>query len=212
MKIAGAKKSAGKQSGQTLIETVVAIFVLVVGLITASGLAISSFQSTDLASKQIVATALARQGIEAVKNIRDSNWQNGTLSDCSATMTSGQFCYANWLGSGVTALAAGTYAVKNNGGAVDPWSLSATGTYVLNYNSATGVYDVGGSGNPSIYSRKVVISQNTAAPFSAANPELIVDSSVWWYGRNCSQTTNPSTLAPSCKVVLEMHLTNWRNY
>src|SRR5579864_7113651 len=98
-----------KQSGQTLIETVVAIFVLVTGLITAASLAISSFQSTDLASKQIIATALARQGVEAVKNIRDSNWQNGTLADCSGTMSSGQFCYANWLGAGQTALATGTY-------------------------------------------------------------------------------------------------------
>jgi|SRR5579872_2109672 len=208
MKIAAQKN----QLGQTLIETLVAILILVVGLISALTLAISSFQSTDLASKQVVATALARQGVEAVKNIRDSNWLNGTLTDCSSTMSSGQFCYSNWLGSGTTALANGIYAVKFNGGGVDPWTLLATANYVLNYNSANGVYDVGGAGSPSIYSRKIVITQNTAAPFNAANPEIKVVSTVWWTDRRCAPTTDPTTLALSCKVSLEMHLTNWRNY
>ena len=209
MKIAADKE----QLGQTLIETLVAIFILVIGLISALTLAIYSFQSTDLASKQIVATALARQGEEAVKNIRDSNWLNGTVSDCSGTMTAGQFCYTTWLGSGSHALANGTYLVRSSGGSSDPWSLVATsGTYVLNYNPATGIYDIGGVGSASIYSRKIVISQNTAAPFSAANPQVVIDATVWWTDRRCAPTTDPSILAASCKVSLEMHLTNWRNY
>jgi len=210
MKVAADKK----QLGQTLIETLVAIFILVVGLISALALAISSFQSTDSAGRQIVATALARQGVEAVKNIRDSNWLNGSLADCSATMTAGQFCFTNWLGTAATSLAAGTYAVKfNSSTGVDPWTMQANpASFALNYNPATGIYDIGGVGAPSIYSRKVVIVQNAVAPFSAANPQLDIVSTVWWRDRRCPATTDPTTLAASCKVILEMHLTNWRNY
>lgn len=210
MKIAAEKK----QLGQTLIETLVAIFILVVGLVSALSLAISSFQSTDTASKQVVATALARQGVEAVKNIRDSNWLNGSVSDCSATMGTGNFCFTNWLGTGTTSLAAGTYAVKfNSASTVDPWTLQANpASFVLNYNSANGSYDIGGTGSASIYSRKIVITQNVSAPFSAANPQLDVVSTVWWTGRRCPNTNDPSTLSASCKVNLELHLTNWRNY
>jgi len=203
-----------KQLGQSLIETLVAIFVLITGIVAALGLGIYSFQTSGRASEQIIATSLARQGVEAVKNIRDSNWKGGVLADCSATMTAGQFCYSTWLGTGTKSLAAGTYAVKfDTVSQVQPWSLlAATTSFVLNYNPATGIYDVGGVGNPSIYSRKVVIAQNTAAPFSVANPQLIVDSTVWYHDRKCPVTTDPSTLPASCKVTLELHLTNWRNY
>lgn len=69
------------QRGQTLIETLAAIFILTMGVTAAVGLANYALTSSSSVAKQIVATGLAREGIEAIKNMRDTNWLQGPLSD-----------------------------------------------------------------------------------------------------------------------------------
>jgi type II secretory pathway pseudopilin PulG len=210
------KKIAPKpeQLGQTLIETLVAIFILTTGLITAITLGIYSFNSTDNSSKQIVATALARQGVEAVKNIRDSNWLSDPLVDCSGTMGANQSCHPNWQGGGANRLSTGDYAVDFNFlGGTDGWTMSRSpANFSLNYDPSTGQYHNGGSGAPSIYSRDVNIAEDSSAPYTVANPKLVVTSTVWWSGRACPVTASPDTLPASCKTSLQMYLTNWKNY
>ena len=54
-------------------------------------------------TKQIIATGLAREGIEAVKNMRDTNWLKDTLSvngcyDFATGQANQANCYVNWLG------------------------------------------------------------------------------------------------------------------
>jgi type II secretory pathway pseudopilin PulG len=91
-----------KQSGQTLIETVVAIFILVMGITAALGLATFSLHSSTNIVKQLIGMGLAREGIEAVKNMRDTNWLNGTLQptgcyDYVNSVQNGAPCYSAWL-------------------------------------------------------------------------------------------------------------------
>ncbi len=214
------RKFRRTQSGQTLIETLVAIFVLVTGLISATTLAVYSFNSTDAASKQIVATGLAREGIEAIKNIRDSYWLNDTLIDCSGSMGAGQMCYRNWTGTGTNQLK------KNSSYSVDfdpqtgNWLLNKQNgngtptTFLLNYDSGTGVYSDHntGVGVPTIYHRKIDIDEDNTPPYSVLDPKLIVISTVWWTSRSCPYTDDPTPLTNSCKVVLQSYLTNWKNY
>ncbi|MDP2932547.1 MAG: hypothetical protein Q8N81_00250, partial [bacterium] len=77
------KKLLSRQSsGQTLIETIVAAGVLTTGIIGGLALAIASLGSSDQAMQQIVATGLAREGVEVVRRIRDANWNAGSLSNC----------------------------------------------------------------------------------------------------------------------------------
>ncbi len=96
-------QSSSKCSGQTLIETLVAVFMLVMGISAAVGLAIYALNTSTNISKQIIATGLAREGIEAVKEMRDTNWlQQGSAninSNCYdySTGQSNAFCYLNWL-------------------------------------------------------------------------------------------------------------------
>lgn len=199
------------QRGQSLIETLVAIFVLVTGLISAVSLAVASFNATDNTNKQITATALAREAIEGVRNVRDQYWLNDTLVACSGGI--GQ-CYANWQGPvGARKLIAGSASVDYNP-ATSNWVVTrAPASYILKYNSSNGLYSssqIGGVN--SIYSRRIDIVETTAAPYTAQSPRLDITATVWWSGRNCPVTTNPATLAASCKVVLLMYLTNWRNY
>ncbi|HYV33355.1 MAG TPA: prepilin-type N-terminal cleavage/methylation domain-containing protein [Candidatus Limnocylindria bacterium] len=94
------------KQGQTLIETLAALFILTMGISAAVGLAVYAFNSSTNITKQVVATGLAREGIEAVKNMRDTNWLAGTLStpnrgngcySYSSASANGANCYRGWL-------------------------------------------------------------------------------------------------------------------
>jgi len=72
------------KKGFTLIETIVAIFLLTVGVSGSFSLMqkVTSFASTS--SSQFVASYLAQEGVEIIRNIRDTNylikgqvWDNG---------------------------------------------------------------------------------------------------------------------------------------
>ena len=62
------------QAGQTLIETIVALFVMTTGLSSGLALATFAFGSSSDISEKITATGLAREGIEITRRMRDSNW------------------------------------------------------------------------------------------------------------------------------------------
>jgi len=85
------------EQGQTLIETLAAIFILTMGITAAVGLANYALNSSAAAAKQIIATGLAREGIEAVKNMRDTNWLQGTMSSgCTGFPSGTANCYPAW--------------------------------------------------------------------------------------------------------------------
>ena len=62
------------QSGQTLIELIVAIAVITIGLFSVWLLFLVNFNAEKEAEMRIVAANLAREGAEIAKNTRDSNW------------------------------------------------------------------------------------------------------------------------------------------
>ncbi len=90
-------------SGQTLIETVIGIFILVTGIAAAVGLAVFALAGSQSAARQIVAIGLAREGVEAVKNMRDTNWLKQTAIDTNCynpkTTQNTAKCYKSWLGT-----------------------------------------------------------------------------------------------------------------
>lgn len=62
------------QRGISLIETLVALFILAIGITAALSLVGYVSSITASTKNKIIATNLAREGVEAVRNIRDSNW------------------------------------------------------------------------------------------------------------------------------------------
>lgn len=72
--------------GFTLIETVVAIFLLTVGTAGAFSLIQKTIAFTSISSSQLTAAYLAQEGIETIRNIRDTNylekntWDDGIAS------------------------------------------------------------------------------------------------------------------------------------
>lgn len=224
------------QSGQTLIETLVAAFVLVMGITAALGLAIYSLGATSSIRQETIALGLAREGIEVVKNIRDTNWMKDTISTTChdfLTGTNVSYCYPNWTNpaSNGQDISASTgqrrFALRYDSTKSNPWRLIPTetdfGLNLLNFTKAAtdgfdGPYYIAVDGltateGDSGFARAITITQDSSfKPFDQnTGPRLKVTVDVWWLGKNCTMTSNPPA-GNSCKVTLETYLTNWRNF
>lgn len=67
-------KNRPKQRGETLIEIIIAMGILAIGSFVASILITSTLRSTLINKNYLLAVNLSREGMEAVRAIRDTNW------------------------------------------------------------------------------------------------------------------------------------------
>jgi type II secretory pathway pseudopilin PulG len=65
-------------AGFTLIETIIAIFILIVGTIVIYGIFFDMAKQANNYPNKLTAFYLAQEGIEIIKNIRDDNWVKNT--------------------------------------------------------------------------------------------------------------------------------------
>jgi len=63
--------------GFSLAEVIIAIFVTIIGIIGAMSLITYSISNVAIGKSQIIAASLAQEGMEVVRNIRDTNWIEG---------------------------------------------------------------------------------------------------------------------------------------
>jgi len=68
------KKQIIFNKGFSLAEVIIAIFVLTIGVVGGINLLTRSLSIASLSRAQIIATSLAQEGLEIVRNIRDTNW------------------------------------------------------------------------------------------------------------------------------------------
>lgn len=61
------------RSGQTILELVVAMSVILIGVIGTMTLVIATIHGGTISKMQVTATNLAREGVEIVRNLRDKN-------------------------------------------------------------------------------------------------------------------------------------------
>lgn len=206
-----------QNQGQTLIETIMGIFILTTGLAAGLGLAIYAFGASSSIAEKIVGTGLAREGVESVRRMRDSNWLAGTLSDCG----SGQQCYANWLSSpynisGATGSGLEYRLVFNPLSQTNKWTLSLSSpsdNFRLYVEPQGGLSHIVSAESSNFFRKINIIYQDINPPYGPASPLVLVRSTVWWHERNCPTITyfvNPSDT--TCKIITEELLTNWRNY
>ncbi len=206
------------QSGQTLLETIIGIFILTTALSSGLALMIYAFSYSALSQNEIIASNLAREGAEVMHTMRDSNWLSGEVSaDTTYNLQGcadigGKLCYPKAFIGPTYALTDGNKRVLFDS-SFQTWSLDSTASYDL-FLQSNGTYTHTTNGT-STFARMINISRNTAAPFNASNPEVVVKSIVAWRGKNCTSfaaSQDLSTLATSCKVTVEEHLTNWKDF
>lgn len=146
--------------GLTLIETLVAISVLMVAVSGALSLSYKSLSSASFAKDQITAYYLAQDGMESVKNLRDDQFLSGS---------------GNWT---TPFGPCGT----NAGCTIDPINLDVAGCGTggcdpLRFDDATGLYSYNNPSLPqSIYARTIEISGN------GANERLVTVTVRWRNG------------------------------
>lgn len=202
-----------RQQGQTLVETMVAVFILVMGITAAAGLAIYSLNATSLVNKQVAAMGLAREGVEALKNMRDTNWLQARSFDGSCN------CYTDWLTS--------YYSLQSLGGQTltldftpydsQPWVLTVeTKNFRLSYDGQAQngrfYFPNTNGGTASDFYRRITLEQYSSAPYDGVSPRITATVDVWWNDKKCPEATTYENSKPSCRVRLQTYLTNWRNY
>jgi len=121
-----------KKGGFTLLETIVAVGLIVVGLVAALALITTSLFYVSNIQDRLAAANLTAEGIEVVRNIRDNNWlQNRAWN---------------------SGLANGDYKVAYNSTALSTFSNNP---FLLDSN--TGLYNYS-SGASTPYVRKISIA------------------------------------------------------
>lgn len=90
------------QSGFTIVETLVAITILMIAIAGPLSIASKSLNAALVARNQLIASYLAQESMEVIKNIRDNSLANGQpfLAGFTAgSCTSGQPCNASAVDS-----------------------------------------------------------------------------------------------------------------
>lgn len=81
--------NVSNERGFTLIESIVAIFILLIAIVMPMAVVARALFAANYAQDQITAVYLAQEGVELVRNTRDNNvlsgsalWDQGDLSNC----------------------------------------------------------------------------------------------------------------------------------
>jgi hypothetical protein len=69
-----ARSAKSDRRGIGLLEAMVALLVLMVGIVSVMALMVSNTFMARVSRDQLIASNLAREGIELVRSVRDSNW------------------------------------------------------------------------------------------------------------------------------------------
>lgn len=142
----------------TLIEVIIAIAVITAALMSSMALITFSVSSIRVSKSKIIATNLAQEGLEIVRNIRDSNWLSYKRSP------------ENWRDG----LGVGDYRVQYN----QLGLLSFSSTPLRRNSSSFYQYD---SGNNTPFYRKIVIEH-------IGNNQIKTVAEITWQERGRNQS------------------------
>ncbi|MFH0828555.1 MAG: type II secretion system protein, partial [Candidatus Kerfeldbacteria bacterium] len=83
------------QSGQTLLETIIALGIIATATTATVSLLLSSMKAGTTSTNRVIAANLAREAIEAAREVRDSNWLRIQTNETGVSTFDGLFDEAN---------------------------------------------------------------------------------------------------------------------
>lgn len=140
--------------GFTLVETLVAIGILVTTIVGASSAAQKGIALSIFSRDQIVAFYLAQEGMEQIRNMRDENglngrnWLSGIAENPSDPCYFGRVCSVDVLENSVSSCPEGS------------------GCPVLKQDESTGFFGYNSSWTDTIFTREVTLTQVNANEIS----------------------------------------------
>lgn len=105
---------SNKKTGFTLVETMVALLLVTVAMGPVFILVTSAVNIASRIEHNLIATNLAQEGIETIRNIRDTNWLNETVFDNNLPVGIWRVEW-NTIGGGLMAVGPNPVLKKNNG-------------------------------------------------------------------------------------------------
>ena len=121
------------KKGFSLIEVLVAISVIVLVIFSATSLVISIIRSNSRNINTLIAYGLAQEGIEAVRNMRDSDWLLGvrfdgvysSVSQPEISIWGDRFTDGGFYAVNINSLERANYPISNPGEltAAAPWAI-----------------------------------------------------------------------------------------
>lgn len=153
-----------KKAGYTLLETIIALAVIMGAIAGPYSLATRGILSSLASKNKLAAFNLSQEGIELVRKIRDDNVLSG----------------ANWG----TDIASGSWKIDVVNNTLSPFDGAA-----LLYDAGLGLYQ-NNTGSPSIFTRRITIEKPPAQPTPGIPDadQIRIISTVTWTERGLSKT------------------------
>lgn len=170
-----------KKRGLTLVETLISLFVLSLAITGAFAAFRANLASATSIRDSYIASGLAQEGIEVVRNLRDTDWfavstpKFGALGDASGNP-----------------VADGTYCVQWNSTQLSTVNCDAR---LIRSDMGLFAYDI--VGTPTPFVRSIQIIKGSVLP-SGSIGEITIKVSVSWSER-----------ANAKQIIAEEHLFNW---
>ena len=168
------------KSGFTLVEALVALSILIVGIISGFILVTKALYDVTIIQDRLTASFLAQEGVELVRQIRDSNYLKslgGTSTDWDNNLkTDGDYLISANIDTGTVILPLPFWQDKS-----------------LYYHPSSGVYNYDNSGGAvsTVFKRKINIKH-------LSTDEIQVQAIMGWQSKGIN-----------FNLVVEDHLFNW---
>lgn len=189
------------KKGFTLVETLVAISIFTTSILALTSVLANGISNTGFAKRKIIASYLAQEGVEYIRNMRDTyvvydttSSQNG-WNAFNTKIAGGVYP----LGTSICASGSGCYFDDKDlyySNQAQPiinipvYACSGVCPHLF-YHATTGKYNYDNSGTNSVYTRKITVSQTSTY-------ETKITSTVSWTQGSGSQN-----------VTFSLSLFNW---